>query len=61
MSSTFRKNMINQTSFVLMIFVTIVQIKAGFRCRLGGDKMCSAGCMVLGQTSGICDDEKECW
>ena len=51
----------NKILFVLIFFVTNVQIKAGFRCKLGGDKMCSAGCVILGQTSGICDDEDECW
>merc|ERR1712018_1055075 len=26
-----------------------------------GDSACSAGCVILGQTSGICDDDGKCW
>merc|ERR1711944_32578 len=44
--------------------------EAGFRCSVGsflslfssslGDSACSAGCVTLGHTSGICSDDGEC-
>merc|ERR1712141_734576 len=34
-------------------------VSAGFRCTLG-QWACSASCVTLGQTSGICDGEGEC-
>jgi len=33
---------------------------AGFRCTFG-NWACTAGCVVLGQTSGLCDDMDVCW
>ena len=33
--------------------------RAGFRCTLG-NWACTASCVTLGQTSGICDGEGEC-
>merc|ERR1712088_39381 len=32
---------------------------AGFRCTLG-EWACTASCVTLGQTSGLCTDEGEC-
>merc|ERR1712018_288531 len=37
----------------------LVLSQAGFRCTLG-DFACSASCVTLGQTSGICDNEGDC-
>ena len=44
--------------------------RAGVRCSVGsflsvfstrlGDSACSAGCVALGQTSGICSDDGTC-
>ena len=45
---------------VTILFVTLTKIEAGIRCSIG-DKACSAGCVILGQSSGICDDDGECW
>ena len=45
----------------VLLLVIVTKSEAGFRCTLGGDKGCSAGCVVLGQTSGTCDDDGECW
>jgi hypothetical protein len=41
------------------VFV-LTQFKAGFRCFFG-DWACSGGCKVLGQKSGLCDDDGKCW
>merc|ERR1711944_273498 len=46
--------------FILPFFVIFNSIEAEFRCSIG-ETACSAGCVVLGHTSGICDDERECW
>merc|ERR1712111_29683 len=48
-------------SFLVLSLIWVSPIEAGVRCTLGGDTGCSAGCALLGQTSGICDDEGECW
>ena len=45
----------------VLLLVIVTKSEAGFRCTLGGDTGCSAGCVVLGQTSGTCDDDGECW
>ena len=34
--------------------------EAGFRCFFG-DAACSAGCKILGQKTGTCDDDDKCW
>ena len=44
-------------SFLVLSLIGVSPIEAGVRCTLGGDTGCSAGCALLGQTSGICDDE----
>merc|ERR1712170_110690 len=50
----------------LIIALAFGLSEAGFRCEtplIGGDALCSAGCVVVGlgqHTSGICDDEGEC-
>ena len=46
--------------FAITVFVVISKIEAGFRCSIG-ETACSAGCVVLGQSSGTCDDEGKCW
>jgi len=51
----------NKFLLAILLFGIVSQIEAGFRCSLGGDTVCSAGCVVLGQTSGTCDDDNECW
>ena len=45
---------------LLLLVLTFGLAKAGFRCTFG-DGGCTAGCVVLGQTSGMCDDENDCW
>merc|ERR1711997_954712 len=45
----------------VLLLVIVTKSEAGFRCTLGGDEGCSAGCVLLGQTSGTCDDDGECW
>jgi len=45
----------------VLLLVIVTKSEAGFRCTVGGDTGCSAGCVVLGQTSGTCDDDGECW
>ena len=47
------------TSTLLLLLVTTSLVSAGFRCSLG-NFACSASCVTLGQTSGICDNEGEC-
>merc|ERR1711974_567573 len=44
---------------VLMLTVCTSLVRAGFRCTLG-QWACSASCVALGQTSGICDGEGDC-
>ena len=53
----------NMKKFLLaaLILVIVTKSEAGFRCTIGGDRGCSAGCVILGQTSGTCDDNGECW
>ena len=46
---------------VVLLLVIVSKSEAGIRCTIGGDKGCSAGCVLLGQTSGTCDDDDECW
>ena len=61
--------------FLLLLFLSTVSVHAGFRCTLG-NWACTAGCVVLGQTSGkllvpyvllqntsegLCDDDGKCW
>ena len=54
----------------LMVALEIGVARAGVRCSVGsflsvfstrlGDSACSAGCVALGQTSGICSDDGTC-
>ena len=46
------------TTTLLLLLVTNL-VTAGFRCSLG-NFACTASCVTLGQTSGICDDEGSC-
>ena len=45
---------------MLMLFVTSSLVSAGLRCSIG-NLACSASCVTLGQTSGICNGEGECF
>ena len=50
-------------TFILKLatFLSILGLsQAGFRCTFG-DVGCTTGCVLLGQTSGICDDNGKCW
>eukprot|EP00090_Calanus_glacialis_P035398 TRINITY_DN60439_c0_g1_i1.p1 TRINITY_DN60439_c0_g1~~TRINITY_DN60439_c0_g1_i1.p1 ORF type:complete len:159 (+),score=40.12 TRINITY_DN60439_c0_g1_i1:91-567(+) len=44
---------------LLVVLCTLGLAQAGFRCSLG-ELACSASCVTLGQTSGICDAEGDC-
>merc|ERR1739849_39155 len=44
---------------VFALLVSTSLVSAGFRCTRG-NWACSASCVTLGQTSGICDGEGEC-
>merc|ERR1712133_48714 len=44
---------------VLLILGIAAPAMAGFRCTLG-EWACTSSCVVLGQTSGICDEDGEC-
>merc|ERR1711899_12574 len=44
---------------VFALLVSTSLVSAGFRCTLG-NWACSASCVTLGQTSGICDSEGDC-
>merc|ERR1711963_244732 len=44
--------------FLTLSFVYISE--AGFRCFFG-DSACSLGCKILGQKTGLCDDDNKCW
>ena len=46
-------------SLLLTLASMVAVTSAGFRCTLG-EWACSASCVTLGQTSGICDSEDEC-
>merc|ERR1712168_1721772 len=55
-----RSDMARYTVSIMLVMVTMVSITmGGFRCTLG-EWACSASCVTLGQTSGICDAEGEC-
>ena len=45
---------------LLLIVATFGLCEAGFRCTIG-EFACSASCKVFGQSSGVCDDDNECW
>ena len=51
-SNTMRTNL-------LVLLVTTSLVRAGFRCSLG-NFACTASCVTLGQTSGICDGDGNC-
>merc|ERR1719384_2780583 len=44
---------------ILLVLATSSLVSGGFRCTLG-EWACSASCVTLGQTSGICDSENDC-
>jgi len=44
---------------VLGLTLLVQSTSAGFRCTFG-DWMCTAGCVMLGQTSGLCDENWDC-
>ncbi|XP_040574278.1 uncharacterized protein [Lepeophtheirus salmonis] len=45
----------------VLVFASLVNLnEAGFRCFFG-DWACTAGCTVMGQTSGICGHDGKCW
>ena len=44
---------------VFVLLATASLVSGGFRCTLG-QWACSASCVTLGQTSGICDGEGDC-
>jgi len=44
----------------VLIFGLTEMSEAGFRCTFG-DTACSAGCVILGHSSGTCDDDGKCW
>ena len=46
-------------SVLMLVVVESSLVMGGFRCTLG-EWACSASCVTLGQTSGICDSEREC-
>jgi len=53
---------ITMNRLILVALVCVVSlgvVNAGFRCSLG-NPVCSAGCVLLGQTSGLCDEEGTC-
>merc|ERR1712168_276427 len=55
-----RSDMARYTVSIMLVMVTMVSITmGGFRCTLG-EWACSASCVTLGQTSGICDAEGDC-
>ena len=43
----------------LIVALAFGLTEAGFRCTFG-DTACSASCVVLGHTSGNCDQDREC-
>ena len=45
---------------LIVILSTLSLGEAGIRCSIGGDTLCTFGCVILGQTSGICDSENVC-
>nr|AQS22625.1 hypothetical protein [Pseudodiaptomus poplesia] len=45
--------------YFLLITVLLPFTEAGFRCFFG-NWACTAGCVVLGQSSGLCDSDKIC-
>ena len=47
------------TSVLLILGTLCTLTQGGFRCTLG-DWACTASCVTLGQTSGICDDQGDC-
>merc|ERR1712241_75544 len=56
---SFRMFMGRLSLTVLVLMVSTSLVSGGFRCTLG-QWACSASCVTLGQTSGICDGEGEC-
>merc|ERR1712024_144330 len=57
--STVRRMFGSTLTPVFVLLATASLVSGGFRCTLG-QWACSASCVTLGQTSGICDGEGEC-
>jgi len=45
---------------LLIVTILVWRGEAGIRCSFG-NAFCTAGCVLLGQTSGVCDDEGTCF
>ena len=50
---------------LLALASSLMEVEAGFRCNVVftsilSDGACKASCVVLGHTSGICDNNREC-
>ena len=50
---------------LLALALSLMEVEAGFRCNVVftsilSDGACKASCVVLGHTSGICDNNREC-
>merc|ERR1712038_806295 len=65
-----QSNTMNKFAALFAGLVLVAGAEAGFRCSVGsflsifssslGDSACSASCVTLGQTSGICSNDGEC-
>merc|ERR1712038_1107753 len=51
--------MSQKITILVLLACSAVMVKAGFRCTLG-NWACTASCVTLGQTSGVCDGEGDC-
>ena len=54
-----------KTLAFLALAFGLVQVEAGFRCNsiftsILSDGACKASCVLLGHTSGICDNDRKC-
>merc|ERR1712117_808539 len=59
-STVYRASMpASDKSLLILLFGFASPALAGFRCSLG-EFACTASCVTLGQTSGLCTDEGEC-
>merc|ERR1712024_438433 len=57
--STVRRMFGSTLTPVFVLLASASLVSGGFRCTLG-QWACSASCVTLGQTSGICDGEGDC-
>jgi len=51
--------MSHKISILVVLACSAVLVNAGFRCTLG-NWACTASCVALGQTSGVCDGDGDC-